>query len=79
MRPVSSVDWNGSYSEYARLKRAFKTLEAIWKKNTKLGHELSKNVSSEIFVSNDDFPSLFPSSEVQVKVGYVKHYLENSE
>ena len=61
------------------LKRSFQTLENIWKNNQRHSHELSHNVASDIFVSNENYPSLFPSSEVQVKAGYVKRYLENSE
>ena len=76
---LSLINWKGSYSENTRLKRAFKKLETIWIANTKNGDELSKHVSSEVFASNELFPSLFPVVEVQVKVGYVKRYLENSE
>ena len=77
---VSTFDLKASYTEFQRLKRAFTTLEKIWKNNTKNRHELSTDVSiSEIFVSNELYPSLFPSADAQVNVGYVKRYLENLE
>ena len=74
-----SVKWNSSYSEYKRLERSFTALEKIWKYNQSKGFEFSTDVSSEIFASNEYFPNLFPSVEVQVRAGYIKRYLENSE
>ena len=76
---VSTFDLKASYTEFSRLKRSFKNLESIWNTNSRLGLDWCTDVSSEIFLSHELFPSLFPSAEVQVCVGYVKRYLENSE
>ena len=73
-----SVDWKAK-NDIKRLERSYKKLDKSLSDNRKLGRELSHGISSELFLSKELFPGIFPASEVQVKAGYVKRYLEENQ
>ena len=74
-----SVDWKASKSELTRLERSYGKLDKRLADNLRNKNELCHDISSDIFLSKEKYPLLFPASEVRVKKGYVKRYLEDNE
>ena len=70
-----SVDWKAK-NDIQRLQRAYEKLDISLSNNLRKSRELSHGISNDLFLSKEKYPLLFPASEVRVKTGYVRRYLD---